>query len=50
MNFAGYHAAAGLGGLLNGGAVGGLHAEAGTSTGQKAVAGLGGRTDTGFYK
>lgn len=39
VNFLGFHAAAGLGGLLNGG---GLHAEAGTPFGQKAAAGLGG--------
>ncbi|XP_077292330.1 uncharacterized protein LOC143915511 [Arctopsyche grandis] len=39
VNFLGFHAKAGLGGFLNGG---GLHAEAGTPFGQKAVAGLGG--------
>ncbi|CAB3254693.1 unnamed protein product [Arctia plantaginis] len=44
VNFGGYHAAVGLGGLLggNGGAEGGLFAEAGTPHGQAARAGLGG--------
>ncbi|GJQ75260.1 hypothetical protein Trydic_g9858 [Trypoxylus dichotomus] len=42
VNFAGYHASAGLGGLLGSGAAGGLHAEAGTPFGQSAGAGLGG--------
>lgn len=43
MNFAGYHASAGLGGLLSGDVTkGGLHAEAGTPFGQAAGAGLGG--------
>ncbi|KAL4713177.1 hypothetical protein ACJJTC_018822 [Scirpophaga incertulas] len=44
VNFGGYHAAVGLGGLLGqtGGAGGGLFAEAGTPHGQAAKAGLGG--------
>lgn len=43
MNFGGYTAEAGLGGLLTGNAAhGGLSASAGTPSGQKAVAGLGG--------
>lgn len=43
VNFAGYHAEAGLGGLLTGNAAhGGLSASAGTPFGQKAGAGLGG--------
>ncbi|CAH2084682.1 unnamed protein product [Euphydryas editha] len=42
VNFGGYHAGVGLGGLLGGGASGGLYAEAGTPTGQSARAGLGG--------
>ena len=45
VNFAGYHAAAGLGGLLGNGASGGLFAEAGTPHGQSARAGLGGAVD-----
>ncbi|XP_075975134.1 uncharacterized protein LOC142975890 isoform X2 [Anticarsia gemmatalis] len=47
VNFGGYHAAVGLGGLLgnNGGAGGGLFAEAGTPFGQAAKAGLGGSVD-----
>lgn len=46
MRFGGYHASAGLGGLLNGdSARGGLHAEAGTPFGQAAGAGLGGALD-----
>lgn len=47
VNFGGYHAAVGLGGLLgsNGGAGGGLFAEAGTPYGQGARAGLGGSVD-----
>ncbi|XP_013193518.1 uncharacterized protein LOC106137260 [Amyelois transitella] len=47
VNFGGYHAAVGLGGLLggNGGAGGGLFAEAGTPYGQGARAGLGGTVD-----
>uniref|UniRef100_A0A1E1W4P2 Uncharacterized protein n=1 Tax=Pectinophora gossypiella TaxID=13191 RepID=A0A1E1W4P2_PECGO len=45
VNFAGYHAAAGLGGLLGNGATGGLFAEAGTPHGQSARAGLGGAVD-----
>lgn len=45
VNFGGYHASAGLGGLLTGNtADGGLHAEAGTPHGQRAAAGLGGGT------
>ncbi|XP_017883993.1 uncharacterized protein LOC108627320 [Ceratina calcarata] len=43
LNFAGYHAAAGLGGLLGGSQTGGgLHASAGTPWGAHAGAGLGG--------
>ena len=43
VNFGGYHAQAGLGGLLTGDAAhGGLHASAGTPFGQNAGAGLGG--------
>nr|XP_034171358.1 loricrin isoform X1 [Osmia lignaria] len=43
LNFGGYHAAAGLGGLLGGSrAGGGLHASAGTPWGAHAGAGLGG--------
>lgn len=43
MNFGGYHAEAGLGGLLTGNAAhGGLQASAGTPYGQSASAGLGG--------
>ncbi|XP_063709534.1 uncharacterized protein LOC134838025 isoform X3 [Culicoides brevitarsis] len=57
VNFAGYHAEAGLGGLLTGNAAhGGLSASAGTPFGQKAGAGLGGtvagnngRTAGGLY-
>ncbi|EFA01684.2 hypothetical protein TcasGA2_TC007258 [Tribolium castaneum] len=46
VNFLGYHASAGLGGLLTGNAAdGGLHAEAGTPFGQQAGAGLGGTVD-----
>lgn len=42
MRFGGYHASAGLGGLLSGDLTrGGLHAEAGTPYGQAAGAGLG---------
>lgn len=45
VNFGGYHAEAGLGGLLTGNAAhGGLIASAGTPSGQSAVAGLGGNT------
>lgn len=47
VNFGGYQASAGLGGLLNGGAAGGLHAEAQTPYGQVAKAGLGGVVDKG---
>lgn len=48
VNFAGYHAQAGLGGLLTGRASdGGLHASAGTPTGPNAAAGLGGTLDGG---
>ncbi|XP_076274580.1 uncharacterized protein LOC143205270 isoform X2 [Rhynchophorus ferrugineus] len=44
VNFLGFKASAGLGGLLNGDSTqGGLHAEAETPFGQKAGAGLGGR-------
>ncbi|CAK1555362.1 unnamed protein product [Leptosia nina] len=42
VNFAGYHAGVGIGGLLANGTLGGLYAEAGTPTGQSATAGLGG--------
>ncbi|XP_061714296.1 uncharacterized protein LOC133522848 [Cydia pomonella] len=42
VNFGGYHAAAGLGGVLGNGGAGGLFAEAGTPHGQAAAAGLGG--------
>ena len=43
VNFGGYHAEAGLGGLLNGLKTGGgLHASAGTPDGAHASAGLGG--------
>lgn len=43
LNFGGYHAEAGLGGLLGGGkGGGGLHVSAGTSDGAHASAGLGG--------
>jgi len=46
VNFAGYHAEAGLGGLLTGnGAHGGLSASAGTPWGPAAGAGLGGSVD-----
>lgn len=46
VNFLGFKASAGLGGLLNGDASqGGLHAEAETPFGQKAGAGLGGRVN-----
>lgn len=45
VDFAGYSAQAGLGGLLTGNAAhGGLSASAGTPGGQRAVAGLGGNT------
>lgn len=45
VNFGGYHAEAGLGGLLTGNAAhGGLRASAGTPYGQSASAGLGGAT------
>jgi len=48
VNFAGYHAEAGLGGLLTGDAAhGGLSASAGTPFGQKAGAGIGGTVDNG---
>ncbi|CAG5028504.1 unnamed protein product [Parnassius apollo] len=46
VNFGGYHAAVGLGGLLGSGASGGLFAEAGTPFGQSAGAGLGGTVDS----
>ncbi|XP_045498905.1 uncharacterized protein LOC123696630 [Colias croceus] len=42
VNFGGYHAGIGIGGLLANGTRGGLFAEAGTPTGQFATAGLGG--------
>nr|XP_032516482.1 uncharacterized protein LOC116769483 [Danaus plexippus plexippus] len=43
VNFGGYHAGVGIGGLLGGsGGAGGLYAEAGTPSGQAARAGLGG--------
>lgn len=43
MNFGGYHAEAGLGGILTGSKTGGgLHAGAGTPDGAHASAGLGG--------
>uniref|UniRef100_A0A6B2E8T1 Putative glycine-rich cell wall structural protein 1 n=1 Tax=Phlebotomus kandelakii TaxID=1109342 RepID=A0A6B2E8T1_9DIPT len=46
VNFGGYHAQAGLGGLLTGDAAhGGLSASAGTPYGQNAGAGLGGSVD-----
>ncbi|XP_078049830.1 uncharacterized protein LOC144476591 isoform X2 [Augochlora pura] len=46
VNFAGFHAQAGLGGLLGGSqAGGGLHASAGTPWGANAAAGLGGSLD-----
>ncbi|XP_011196387.2 merozoite surface protein 2 [Zeugodacus cucurbitae] len=46
VNFGGYHAEAGLGGLLTGNAAhGGLSASAGTPYGQRAGAGLGGSVD-----
>lgn len=45
VNFAGYHAEAGLGGLITGNAAhGGLSASAGTPYGQQAGAGIGGTT------
>ncbi len=50
MNFGGYHAEAGLGGLLTGNAAhGGLSASAGTPYGQVAGAGLGGSLDGKFF-
>lgn len=46
LNFGGYHAEAGLGGLLRGaGTGGGLHASVGTPWGAHAGAGLGGRVN-----
>lgn len=46
VEFGGYHAEAGLGGLLTGNAAhGGLSASAGTPGGQLARAGLGGAVD-----
>ncbi|XP_017775870.1 PREDICTED: uncharacterized protein LOC108562156 isoform X2 [Nicrophorus vespilloides] len=46
VNVAGFHASAGLGGLLTGDSTkGGLHAEAGTPFGHEAAAGLGGSVD-----
>lgn len=48
VNFLGYHAQAGLGGLLTGNSAhGGLQASAGTPHGQSAGAGLFGRSGTG---
>ncbi|XP_020282045.1 uncharacterized transmembrane protein DDB_G0289901 isoform X3 [Pseudomyrmex gracilis] len=43
VNFGGYHAEAGLGGLLRGAGTGGLHASVGTPWGAHAGAGLGGQ-------
>lgn len=49
VNFGGYHAEAGLGGLLTGNAAhGGLSASAGTPFGQQAGAGIGGSLN-GMY-
>lgn len=49
VNFGGYHAEAGLGGLLTGNAAhGGLIASAGTPGGQTAIAGLGGTNGRKF--
>ncbi|XP_037969177.2 uncharacterized protein LOC105389318 [Plutella xylostella] len=45
VNFGGYHAGVGIGGLLGDGTAGGLYAEAGTPLGQHAKAGLGGVVD-----
>lgn len=46
MNFLGFKASAGLGGLLTGNwADGGIHAEAETPFGQRAGAGINGSTD-----
>lgn len=51
VNFGGYHAEAGLGGLLTGNAAhGGLTASAGTPYGQTAHAGLGGNTGRKYFK
>uniref|UniRef100_A0ABD2XUN3 Uncharacterized protein n=1 Tax=Trichogramma kaykai TaxID=54128 RepID=A0ABD2XUN3_9HYME len=48
VNFGGYHAQAGLGGLLTGRAAdGGLHASAGIENGPSASAGLGGSLENG---
>ncbi|OXU24651.1 hypothetical protein TSAR_004083 [Trichomalopsis sarcophagae] len=48
VNFGGYHAQAGLGGLITGRrADGGLHASAGTPDGAHASAGLGGSLSDG---
>lgn len=50
VNFGGYHAEAGLGGLLTGNAAhGGLTASAGTPFGQTAHAGLGGNTGRKYW-
>lgn len=50
VNFGGYHAEAGLGGILTGGrTAGGLSASAGTPSGANAQAGLGGLLDGGGY-
>ncbi|PSN40077.1 hypothetical protein C0J52_18250 [Blattella germanica] len=46
-SFGGYKASAGLGGTVNGGPAGGLHAEAGTPDGTGASAGLGGSVGSG---
>ena len=49
VNFLGYHASAGLGGLLTGNSAhGGLQASAGTPLGQLAGAGLFGRSGNGM--
>lgn len=51
VNFGGYHAEAGLGGLLTGNAAhGGLSASAGTPFGQTAQAGLGGNAGRKYLK
>lgn len=51
VNFGGYHAEAGLGGLLTGNAAhGGLQASAGTPSGQMAFAGLGGNTGRKHFR
>ncbi|CAG9138040.1 unnamed protein product [Plutella xylostella] len=45
VNFGGYHAGVGIGGLLGMARRGGLYAEAGTPLGQHAKRGLGGVVD-----